>query len=194
MLKAFTVKNLSLNYSHMDYSWIYTSWSAILMVIISTIGIYIALIVFTRIAGLRSFSKMSSFDFAITVAFGSIIATTILAKDPPLFQAIIGLGALYAIQMTVAALRGNSKIMTMLVENDPILLMKGTEILEENLKEAKVTHDDLRAKLREANVTKLSQVQAVIMEATGDISVMHNDSDDHSIDDVLLKGVRGWDA
>lgn len=188
------ISKLIFNRPLMDYSWIYTSWSAILMVILSTIGIYTALIVFTRIAGLRSFSKMSSFDFAITVAFGSIIASTILAKDPPLFQAIIGLGALYAVQMIVSTLRGNSKIMTFLVENDPILLMKGTDILDENLKEAKVTHDDLRAKLREANVTKLSQVQAVIMEATGDISVMHNDSDDHSIDDVLLKGVRGWET
>ncbi len=178
----------------MDASWIVTSWSAVLMVIITTIGIYIALIAFTRIAGLRSFSKMSSFDFAITVAFGSIIASTILAKDPPLLQAVIGLGSLFGIQMIVANLRGKSPIMTKLVENDPILLMKGSTVLDENLKIAKVTHDDLRAKLREANVTQLSQIYAVIMEATGDISVMHNDSDEHQLDDILLKGVRGWDS
>jgi uncharacterized membrane protein YcaP (DUF421 family) len=154
----------------MDLSWITTTWSALLMVIISTVGIYVALITFTRIAGLRSFSKMSSFDFAITVAFGSIIASTILAKDPPLLQAITGLGILFAIQIIVATLRGRSAMVTKLVENDPILLMKGTTILDKNLKKAKVTHDDLRAKLREANVTQLSQIQAVIMEATGDIS------------------------
>jgi uncharacterized membrane protein YcaP (DUF421 family) len=178
----------------MDFSWITTSWMSAWMVIVSTVGIYLILIAFTRMAGLRSFSKMSSFDFAITVAFGSIIASTILAKDPPLFQAVIGLGTLYIIQMIVANLRGSSTVMSGLVDNEPLLLMRGTEILEDNLKEAKVTHGDLRAKLREANATQLSQVKAVVMEATGDVAVLHNDDSNHEIDDELLKGVRGWNS
>lgn len=178
----------------MDFSWINTSWMAVWMVIISTAGIYLALIAFTRMAGLRSFSKMSSFDFAITVSFGSIIAGVVMAEDPPLLNAIVALGALYAFQMIVASLRGSSTIMSKLVNNDPILLMRGSEILEENLKEAKVTHSDLRAKLREANATQMSQIHAVVMEATGDIAVLHNDDPDHKIDDKILQGVRGWDV
>jgi len=178
----------------MDFSWIYTSWSSVLMVILSTVGIYIALIAYTRIAGLRSFSKMSSFDFAITVAFGSVVASTILAKDPPLLQAVVGLGSLYAIQMIVSNLRGSSSMMSAIVDNEPLLLMKGTEIIEENLEKAKVTHDDLRSKLREANVTQMHQIHAVVMEATGDIAVMHNEDPDHKLDDELLKSVRGWDS
>jgi uncharacterized membrane protein YcaP (DUF421 family) len=176
----------------MDFTWITTSWSAVLMVILSTVGIYISLILYTRIAGLRSFSKMSSFDFAITVAFGSVIASTILAKDPPLLQAIVGLGALYAIQMIVSSLRGSSSMMSALVDNEPLLLMNGTEIIEENLKKAKVSHGDLRSKLREANVTQMHQVHAVVMEATGDIAVMHHQDPDHKLDDELLQSVRGW--
>jgi uncharacterized membrane protein YcaP (DUF421 family) len=164
------------------------------MVILSTVGIYIALIAYTRIAGLRSFSKMSSFDFAITVAFGSVVASTILAKDPPLLQAVVGLGSLYAIQMIVSNLRGSSSMMSAIVDNEPLLLMKGTEIIEENLEKAKVTHDDLRSKLREANVTQMHQIHAVVMEATGDIAVMHNEDPDHKLDDELLKSVRGWDS
>ena len=178
----------------MELSWISDIWSSILTIIVATTGIYVALIVFTRIAGLRSFSKMSSFDFAITVAFGSIIAGTVLAKDPPLFQAVVGLGVLFIIQMVVASLRGSSTLMSKLVDNEPLLLMKGTEILDENLKKAKVTHADLRAKLREANATQLSQIHAVVMEATGDIAVLHNDDPDHKLDDEILQGVRGWDT
>ncbi|NGP90035.1 DUF421 domain-containing protein [Fodinibius halophilus] len=176
----------------LDYSWIGTTWSALFMVLLSTIGIYIILIVLTRMSGLRSFSKMSSFDFAITVAFGSIIASTVLAEDPPLLQAAAGLISLFGIQMIVSSLRGSSTVMSTLVDNEPILLMRGTEILDENLREAKVTHNDLRAKLREANVTKMTQIQAVVMESTGDIAVLHNDSKNHEIDDFLLKGVRDW--
>ena len=98
----------------MDFSWINTSWMAVWMVVLTTVGIYVSLIALTRIAGLRSFSKMSSFDFAITVAIGSIIASTILAKDPPLLQAMAALAALYALQMAVASLRGSSSVMSKL--------------------------------------------------------------------------------
>lgn len=176
----------------MDYSWINTTWTAVWMASLSAIGIYVALVLFTRMAGLRSFSKMSSFDFAITVAIGSVIGSTVLSESPPLYLAISALAALYILQMTIASLRGRSSLVDKLVNNEPLLLMKGTKILEENLKEAKVTHADLRAKLREANATQLSQVKAVVMESTGDIAVLHNEDPDHEVDDILLRGVRGW--
>lgn len=177
----------------MDYSWLTTTWTELTMVIISCVGIYIAVILFTRLAGLRSFSKMSSFDFAMTVAIGSLIATTILTKDPPLIQAIIGLGALYTLQIGIAKLRAISPFINNVVDNKPILLMRGSDILDDNLKETGVTPDDLRAKLREANVMVLSHVKAVVMETTGNISVLHSEDTSQELDDYLLYNVRGWD-
>ena len=46
------------------------------------------------------------------------------------------------------------------------------------------------AKLREANVFELSEVKAVVLETTGDISVLHSDSK-KKIEDCLLEGVKG---
>ncbi|MGK7371229.1 MAG: DUF421 domain-containing protein, partial [Candidatus Halalkalibacterium sp. M3_1C_030] len=157
-------------------------------VLISTLGIYTILILLTRISGVRTFSKISSFDFAVTVAIGSLIASTILSKDPPLVQAIVALAALFLIQMGIARLR-ESEFIQLLVDNKPVLLMKGTTIIEENMKKAKVTRSDLLAKLREANVTQMDQIKAVIMESTGDISVLHHGDVDHQIDSVLLDDV-----
>lgn len=173
----------------MDLSWLLTSTTAITMVVISSIGIYISLILFTRMYGVRSFSKMSSFDFAITVAIGSVIASAILSKNPPLLQSIVSLGSLFVLQMTVAKFR-NYRFMQKIVDNKPILLMNGVDILQENMKAARVTREDLLAKLREANVTQFNQVKAVVMETTGDISVLHHQDTDHKIDDELIEDVR----
>lgn len=148
------------------------------MVVISSIGIYIAFILFTRMYGVRSFSKMSSFDFAITVGIGTVIASTVLNENPPLFQSIAALGCLFVLQMTVSKFRSYSFMRT-LVDNKPILLMNGAGILQENMKTAKVTHEDLLSKLREANVIQFSQVKAVIMETNGDISVLHHQDTDY---------------
>lgn len=173
----------------MDSSWLLTSNTAILMVVISSIGIYLSLILFTRMYGVRSFSKMSSFDFAITIAIGSIIGSAILSENPPLLQSVVALGSLFIIQMTVAKFR-NYPFMKKLVDNEPILLMNGADILQENMKASRVTREDLLAKLREANVTRFSQVKAVVMESTGDISVLHHQDTDHEIDEELIEDVR----
>ena len=72
-------------------SWISSSAESLLMVALSGVGIYLALMLFTRLLGLRSFSKMSSFDFAVTVALGTVLAATLLTPDPSLVQGIAGL-------------------------------------------------------------------------------------------------------
>lgn len=152
-------------------------------------GIYLAVIIFTRIAGKRSFSKMSSFDFAMTVAIGSLLATTILSSTVSLTQGIIGLAAVYTLQLGAALFR-RFKVIQKLMDNAPLLLMDGDEILYKNLRKARVTEGDLRAKLREANVIRLEQVRAVVFETTGDISVLHTEEDNTKLENWLLKDVQ----
>ncbi|MGO3181708.1 MAG: DUF421 domain-containing protein [Aequorivita sp.] len=169
--------------------WFEASTTSLIAIILTTIGIYIATIIFTRIAGKRSFSKMSSFDFAMTVAIGSLIATTVLSKSVSLLQGIVGIAAVYVLQIFVATLR-RFKIVQKLVDNKPLLLMDGEKILHQNLKKAHVTEADLRSKLREANVLELSQVKAVVFEATGDIAVLHTKDKSVIVEDWLLKDVQ----
>jgi uncharacterized membrane protein YcaP (DUF421 family) len=168
--------------------WFEASTTSIIAIVLTAIGIYIATILFTRLAGKRSFSKMSSFDFAMTVAIGSIIATTVLSKSVSLLQGVVGLAAVYVLQISVAMMR-RFKFVQKLIDNEPLLLMDGKEILHNNLKKARVTEADLRSKLREANVLELSQVRAVIFECTGDIAVLHTKDEDVEVEDWLLKGV-----
>ena len=176
----------------MDWSWITTTWTAAAMSVVTAVGIYLVTVVYTRLAGLRSFSKMSSFDFAITVAFGSVIASSVLTREPPLLQAAVGMGALYALQMAVARTRVRSRLARSLVDNEPLLLMRDGEVIEAALRRARVSRADLLAKLREANVLRLDQVRAVVFESTGDISVLHAGADEGmELEDVLLDGVRG---
>jgi len=168
--------------------WFEASGTSLLAISITAIGIYVAVILFTRIAGKRSFSKMSSFDFAMTVAIGSILASTILSKSVSLLQGVVGLAMVYILQIFVAILRRSSHV-EKIIDNNPLMLMDGKQILHENLKKARVTESDLRSKLREANVLELSQVRAVIFEATGDISVLHTKDENVELEDWIIQGV-----
>lgn len=169
--------------------WLTISLEQFWGILLSSLGIYIALMVIVKLNGLRSFSKMSPHDFAITVAIGSIVATVIVADEPSILQGAVGIGSLLFLQ----ALFSKWRIVrdAVYTENEPLLLMRGTDILHDNLKKADITEADLIAKLREANVIQLSQVKAVVLEATGDVSVLHDDGEEQiELEDFLLKNVR----
>ncbi|GAB5518526.1 MAG: DUF421 domain-containing protein [Rhodothermales bacterium] len=176
-----------------DTAWFTSTPTALLMIVLTTAAFYGVLIVFIRLSGLRSFSKMSSFDFATTVAMGSLLASVIVAEDPPLLQGIVALGMLFMLQFVVAFSRSRSEWACNFFDNSPLLLMAGSEVLYDHLKQARITEDDLRAKLREANVLDLRQVRAVVLEATGDVSVLHGAADGPSLNPDLLSDVRGAD-
>ena len=171
-----------------DWSWISTSLSTLLMVGVSSVGIYVALLVLTRLTGLRSFAKMSSFDFAITVAFGSVLASTILAPSPSLATGAMGLASLFVIQYAVSRTRRHVEAVEDLVDNEPLLIMAGGRVMEDALDQARMTVDDLRSKLRLAGVAHPSQVFAVVFETSGDVSVVKSCDE---ADPWIFAAVRG---
>ncbi len=154
-------------------------------IIFSSLALYFIMMIAIRIVGLRSFSKMSGHDFAITVAIGSILATTIIAKEPSVLQGGLAIAFLLMIQTLFSYWRLNRE--NSYLENKPLLLMKDSKILKENLKKAKITENDLIAKLREANVLNMEEVQAVVFEVTGDVSVLHGKK---KLQNKILQGVR----
>ncbi|MAN58234.1 MAG: hypothetical protein CMC08_00180 [Flavobacteriaceae bacterium] len=173
-------------------SWYTSNINSLIAISVTTLVIYIAVIFFTRIFGKRSFSKMSSFDFAMTVAVGSLIATTVLSSSVSILDGIVGLFLIYLFQLGIAFFR-RWKFIRKIVDNEPLLLMDGSNILTENLKKARVTEGDLRSKLREANVLDLSEVRAVVFETTGDIVVLHSTEEKKQVANWLLKDVEGKD-
>ncbi len=45
---------------------------------------------------------MSSFDFAITIVVGSVIASTMVMANPPLLEGVVALMTLFALQFVVS--------------------------------------------------------------------------------------------
>lgn len=149
---------------------------------------YLTVILAVRLMGPRSFAKMASHDFAVTVAIGSLLASAATSDNTPLAVPLFAIGVLFILQWIVTKLATRFRWVSSLANNKPLLLMDKQTILQDNLVSAKVTEDELRAKLREANVTDYSQIFAVVFETTGDISVLHGDGD-AKLDARLLKDV-----
>ena len=147
-------------------------------------------VMLVRVNGLRSFSKMTNIDFVMTVAVGSLLAGTSQSTNWSTFaQAFSAMAALFLVQYIAARLRKASSSFDTLVQNSPVVLMRDGVIIDAALASTRVAKDDLIAKLREANVLDLSQVRAVILETTGDVSVLHGDV----CSEELLQGTKRLD-
>jgi uncharacterized membrane protein YcaP (DUF421 family) len=162
------------------------SWTQLAVVVLAGFAAYVAVIALTRLAGVRSLAKMSSFDFAATVAVGSTVAS-VLVGSAPLAAGLLGLAVLYGLQYLVATLRRRN-LLGGVVDNEPILLMAGPEVLEGNLRHARVSREELWSQLRLAGVHRRDQVRAVVMETTGDMSVLRVGE---PFDEELMAGIRG---
>lgn len=150
-----------------------------------TVAVIIAL---SRLHGLRAFSKMSAFDFAITVSIGSVLASAVTTLETNISTYAFALIALFAVQIAFSQSRLRLPFIKNTIDNAPLLIMENGKLLHHNMRKAEMSEDDVWAKLREANAYDLTKVQAVIMESTGDVSVLHGSSQE--ISPEVMKDVR----
>lgn len=144
-------------------------------------------VLLARIIGLRTFSKMTAFDFVSTVAMGSLLATAATASSWENFtQAILVMAILLVLQWILSRTRIGSRGFRQLIENTPLLLMRDGRFCDAALRRSRITREDVLAKIRDANALRLDAVRAVVLETTGDISVLHGDT----VDAAILGGVR----
>ena len=169
-------------------NWLSAPPPVILKTFASCVVIFVAILVIVRIYGLRSFAKMSSVDFASTIAVGSILASVAINTDQSLLKGVVALLTIIGFQQLYSYAKRKSDWLERVGENNPTFLMWEGEVLTDNLRKAGVTHADLMAKLREANVFRLTDVKAVVFEATGDVSVLHG-KDHGPVDEEILRGV-----
>ena len=155
-------------------NWMAIDWQQVVGISLSALGFYLGLMLFTRLMGLRSFSKLSSHDFAMTVGIGSILASTVLSDEPSLFQGLFAVAVLFLIQGIISLIRRKVKPLKALIDNQAIILMAHGEYLEDNLKEANLSTSDVQEVLRKNGIKSKSEVFGVIMETTGDMSVIKN--------------------
>jgi uncharacterized membrane protein YcaP (DUF421 family) len=175
----------------MELDWIYKNDDPLIQTLLGCCLLFIAIIILTRLIGLRSFAKFTAYDFAFTIAIGSIISS-ILTSSTSIVHGVFAIAGLLILTYIFSLLQRRFPKLNSLISNKPLLLMEGDKILTENLKHARIEEGQLMSKLREANVLNFGQVLYVVLESTGDISVLHksNNENDIKFDQKILDGVR----
>lgn len=160
------------------------------VVVICAVGVYLAFLVLVRLFGSRILTAWSTFDAVVIVMFGAVAGRVIIGHPPTLAAGLIGLASLMVMEALFGAVRRVRSARRMLTASPVVIMAHGVR-LEDAMRRQHVTAADLASALRRAGVTQLHQVQCVIVEPTGALSVLR---EGQVIDPVLLDGVVGADA
>lgn len=152
----------------------FDSWQGILRTSIVGVLAYITLILIIRLAGKRVLSKMNAFDFIITIALGSMLATILLNKDVALAEGATALALLVGLQYLITWTSVRAPWVRKIVTGEPALLFYEGAFLESALRRERVTADEILASIREAGLSDLEQTTAVVLETDGSFSVIKN--------------------
>jgi uncharacterized membrane protein YcaP (DUF421 family) len=150
----------------------FNGWSGLLRVVLVGVLAYLALIAVLRISGKRTLSKMNAFDFVVTVALGSTLATIILSKDVALVEGVLALALLIGLQYAITWLSVRSSTVSNLVKAEPSLLLYQGRLLADTLRRERVTEDEVRAAARASGQAVLDDLLAIVLETDGTFTVV----------------------
>lgn len=167
----------------------FDSWSDIIRVLLIGTAAYVTLLVLLRLSGKRTLAKLNAFDWVVSVALGSTLATILLSSDVTWSEGVTALALLAALQFAVAwtttKLPGGRSVLTA----RPTLLLVGGVPLTESLTGQRMTMSELRQAVRASGSGDLTAVAAVVLETDGSLSVIPTAQ---AGDRSALEGVAGW--
>lgn len=149
----------------------FDGWLGLLRVLVVGSCAYLALIVLLRISGKRTLAKLNAFDFVITVAIGSTLATVLLSSTVALAEGVLGLVLLVGLQYVVAWASVRSRRVERLVKSEPTLVYRNG-FLATAMRQERVTADELRQAARGQGHPDLSEIGAIVLETDGSLSIL----------------------
>jgi len=156
--------------------WFVEGWSAPLRVVVVGTSAYLALIILMRISGNRTLSKMNAFDFVVTVAIGSTLASALLSEGVALVEGITALALLVVLQWVITWLSARSPFVTRVVKSEPVLLVRAGQMLPGAMRAARVNESDILQAVRGQGLASVEDVAALVLETDGSFSVIPTSS------------------
>lgn len=146
----------------------------ILKLTFTAFGLFISLMIITKLARVRSFGKISTTYFISIISILAILVSVLSSNKYTFFEGSFILATVTVFQILfVLLLRGSKQFRRLFIHKAKIVLWNG-KILEDRLVNSNISKEDLIAKIGRSNAHDFRDIKAVIMEDSGEFSVIYN--------------------
>lgn len=155
----------------------FDGWQVLVRTLVVGVLAYAGLVVFLRVAGKRTLSKLNAFDLVVTVALGSTLASILLNRDVSLAQGLLAFALLIGLQFAITWTSVRWKWIRSAATGEPALLAFDGQLDRAVMRQVRITEDEVEAALRSAGLWSVREARAVLLETDGSISVVRSRHD-----------------
>ena len=148
----------------------------LLRVVLVGPAVYAWLVLVLRTIGKRTLAQLNAFDFIVTVALGSTLATVLLSSDVSWTEGALALVVLALLQYVAAWVSVRSARARSALISQPVRLLVDGQMDREAMLAQRVSEEDVRQAVRGAGLGCLGSVAALVLETNGTFSVIPTDA------------------
>ena len=139
---------------------------------IRTIIIYSLVIFALRIMGKRQIGELQPSELVVAIMISDLATMPMSDVSIPLVYGIVPIFTLVICEILISFLSLKSERIRVFLSGSPQILMRNGKIQKKELLHARVNIDDLMEELRKAGYFSLSDVDTVVLETGGNITVV----------------------
>ena len=152
-----------------------------LHIILSTSGVYVFIIIALRLLGKTELAQLSITDLIFVLLISNAVQNAMVGSDTSLGGGLLAASVLFGLNFIFKKLKYRFPFLKKVIEGEPIILIHKGVIMRENCRKNEITQEELLQAIREHGSHSIEEVDSLILEADGNISVVSNDYKHHSV-------------
>ena len=136
-----------------------------------TIILYLCISAATRLMGKRQLGQLQPAEFAVTMLISNIATLPIEDSDIPLLAGLLPIFLMASLEVLMALGTLKFPRWRKFFSGTPRIVMRDGVIDQKELKNLRLSLDDLMAQLRIQEIFDISEVSCAILETTGNLSI-----------------------
>lgn len=136
-------------------------------------AIYLVVLVVFRLAGRRTLSELTTFDFVLLLIIGEATQQALLGDDFSIINATVVIVSLVVFDITLSLVKNRSQWLSKLIDGEPMIIVEHGQLLERRIRKARIDEGDiLEAARHSQGLERIDQIKFAILEKDGKISII----------------------
>ena len=147
----------------------------------SCAAIYLFIIISIRLFGKKELAQLSIFDLVFILLISNAVQNAMVGSDSSLSGGLVAAGSLFIVNSLLKYMIYRYPKLGGVVQGHSLMLIYKGELIEANMKRAKITIEEIREAIREHGVSHIADVDLAVLEVDGNISVLSGDFSNKTI-------------
>ena len=144
------------------------------IIFIRTIILYLLIVFSLRVMGKRQLAELQPSEFVVTILISNVATLPLEDINIPLIGGVVPILLLVSFEVLVSFITLKSQRARKIVSGSPRVIIRDGVIDQQEMKNLRLSIDDLMGQLRSKDIFDISDVAFAIIETTGSLSVYQN--------------------